>query len=203
MNFVHVVVRIFFVLSIASSFAIATNHGNCSFAPVSSYPYCNQALAIPDRVSDLLSRMNITEKIANLEHYNPGVPRLGVPSNQFFEALHGVNTHTSRCTGKQYKNNTGCATTFPGPTLLGATFNRSLWKEIATIISTEARAFKNQGITDLYYWTPNINLFRDPRWGRGQETPGMVITKKSAFYNLYALSCSWKLNTYTYNKFKF
>ena len=55
---------------------------------------------------------------------------------------------------------------------MSASFNRSLWKEVAIAISDEGRAFANQGITGLYYWSPNINLFRDPRWGRGQETCG-------------------------------
>jgi hypothetical protein len=64
------------------------------------------------------------------------------------------------------------ATSFPMPINLGATFNRSLVYRMGSVISTEARAFNNEGRTGLDFFTPNINIFRDPRWGRGQETPG-------------------------------
>eukprot|EP01084_Bolivina_argentea_P263558 446125_1 len=112
--------------------------------------------------------MTLNEKVQNLGSTNPGIPRLGVPKNSFHEALHGVLVGC----GAIYQNNTGCPTSFPHATLLGATFNRSLWRHIGEAISTEARSFANQGISGLYYWAPDINLFRDPRWGRGQEVPG-------------------------------
>eukprot|EP00484_Ammonia_sp_Unknown_P005082 CAMPEP_0197074090 /NCGR_PEP_ID=MMETSP1384-20130603/210934_1 /TAXON_ID=29189 /ORGANISM="Ammonia sp." /LENGTH=946 /DNA_ID=CAMNT_0042512931 /DNA_START=16 /DNA_END=2857 /DNA_ORIENTATION=- len=112
--------------------------------------------------------MTLAEKVQNLQSTNPGVTRLGVPSNLFHEALHGV---VCGC-GETYENNTGCPTSFPHALLLGATFNRSLWREVGSAISTEARAFANQGIVGLFFWAPDINLFRDPRWGRGQEVPG-------------------------------
>lgn len=66
----------------------------------------------------------------------------------------------------------GCPTSFPHATLLAATFNESLWRTIGSTISTEARALHNQGIAGLSFWAPDINEFRDPRWGRGQEVPG-------------------------------
>ena len=91
-----------------------------------------------------------------MENSNQGVPRLGVPPNQFSEALHGVLVGC----GESYQNNTGCPTSFPHATLLGATFNRSLWQTIGTIISTEARGLHAQGIAGLYFWAPDINLFR-------------------------------------------
>ena len=133
---------------------------NCSMSPFNSYPYCNQALSTEDRVNDLLSRMTLDEKVKNLQNNNPGIPRLAVPKNLFHEMLHGV---LCGC-GEKYEGNTGCPTSFPHALLLGATFNRSLWREIGEAISTEARAFANQGITGLFYWAPDINLFRDPRW---------------------------------------
>eukprot|EP01084_Bolivina_argentea_P243625 408377_1 len=140
----------------------------CKSPQFSSYPYCNQNLLIEERVNDLLSRMTLKEKVDNLGSNNQGVPRLGVPNNAFHEALHGV---LCGC-GNIVNNNTGCPTSFPHALLLSATFNRSLWKNIGIAISTEARAFANQGLSGLFYWAPDINLFRDPRWGRGQEVPG-------------------------------
>ena len=133
---------------------------NCSMAPFNTYPYCNQELSVELRVNDLIQRMTLDEKVKNLQNNNPGIPRLAVPKNLFHEMLHGV---LCGC-GAKYEGNTGCPTSFPHALLLGATFNRSLWREVATAISTEARAFANQGITGLFYWAPDINLFRDPRW---------------------------------------
>jgi beta-D-xylosidase 4 len=79
-------------------------------------------------------------------------------------ANHGVKFTSS--------GNFSFATSFPQTILLGATFDDPLVKSVATTISTEARAFNNAGRAGLDFWTPNINPFRDPRWGRGQETPG-------------------------------
>ena len=112
--------------------------------------------------------MTMEEKISNLGTSNNGVSRLGVPPNEYNEALHGVSV----ACGASYNGSTGCATSFPHALLLSASFNQSLWKNVAQIISTEARAFYNQGIAGLYFAAPNINLFRDPRWGQGQEVPG-------------------------------
>ncbi len=108
------------------------------------------------------------EKVTNLENNNIGVPRLGMPSTRYNEALHGI---VSGC-GQATNGNTGCPTSFPHATALGATFNRSLWRRIGSAISTEGRALANQGIVGLFFWAPDINLGRDPRWGRGQEVPG-------------------------------
>ena len=118
------------------------------------------ALPIPTRVKDLVSRMTISEKVASLEDDNNGIARLGVPTLKFGEGLHGVVTYC----GASYNNNTGCPTSFPNALIMGATFNRTLWKTVGSIISTEGRALNNQGIGALYYWAPNINLFRDPRF---------------------------------------
>lgn len=133
---------------------------NCSEAPLSSLPYCDATKDIDTRVQDLVSRMTIYEKIDNLAGSNIGVPRLGVPPNKVLECLHGV---FSGC-GATYNGNTGCPTSFPNALLLGATFNRSLWNQIGITISDEGRALDNQNIGGLYCFSPNINLFRDPRW---------------------------------------
>ena len=123
---------------------------------------------LANRIEDLLSRLTLAEKIGQLMHDSPAIERLGVPAyNWWNEACHGIGRN-------------GRATVFPQVIGLGATWNRALLHEVATAISDEARAKHHadaaagrrgqyQGLT---FWTPNINIFRDPRWGRGQETFG-------------------------------
>ena len=154
-----------------TSLCLAIGDFNCTISPFNTYPYCNQQLPTRTRAEDLVSRMTLYEKTTNLQNSNIGVPRLAVPPNRFGEALHGV---LGGCVSTNISNNTGCPTSFPHALLLAATFNRSLWKHIGRAISTEVRAFDNidAGSQALFRWTPDINLFRDPRWGRGQETPG-------------------------------
>lgn len=142
---------------------------NCSYPPLNQFPYCNWTLPASERVQDLLSRMVLTEKAELLQDTNPGVKRLGLPKLQFAECLHGVWSECGRAAGNK---STGCPTSFPCPLSLAASFNRTLWSTISRSISTEARALHNQKKTGLAFWSPNINLFRDPRWGRGQEVQG-------------------------------
>lgn len=120
------------------------------------------------RAAELVSRMTLEEKVSQLLHDAPEIERLGIPSyNWWNEASHGIAR-------------AGVATMFPQAIGLGATFDTDLLYEIADIISTEGRAkyheFQRQGDHDIYkgltFWAPNINIFRDPRWGRGQETFG-------------------------------
>ena len=132
-------------------------------------PYLNPKLPITQRVEDLISRMTLEEKIAQLGHTAPAIPRLRVPEyNWWNEGLHGVAR-------------AGIATVFPQAIGLAATFDEPLIHEVAQTISTEFRAkyyatLRPDGSTDWYrgltVWSPNINIFRDPRWGRGQETYG-------------------------------
>src|SRR5665647_1615370 len=131
-------------------------------------PYQNAQLSIDERVEDLVSRMTIQEKVSQLFNQAEPIDRLGVPAyNWWNEALHGVAR-------------AGKATIFPQAIGLAATFNNQLMYEAATAISTEARAKYNLAINQdrhlqymgLTFWSPNINIFRDPRWGRGQETYG-------------------------------
>lgn len=75
----------------------------------------------------------------------------------------------------------GVATSFPQPITLGAAFDDAMVTRVATVVSTEARAFSNAGRAGLDFWTPNINPFRDPRWGRGQETPGEDTVHLSSY----------------------
>ncbi len=130
--------------------------------------YRSSQLSVDLRANDLLKKLTIEEKISLLGYSSDAVPRLGIPAyNWWNEALHGVAR-------------AGRATVFPQAIAMAATFNDSLMYEAATIISTEARAKYNlaqqQGKDGQYlgltFWSPNINIFRDPRWGRGQETYG-------------------------------
>src|SRR5829696_4551998 len=130
--------------------------------------YLNPRLPIKQRVEDLVSRMTLEEKIAQMMNKAPAVERLGVPFYEWWnEALHGVAY-------------AGHATVFPQAIGLGASWNEELVKTVASAISDEARAKYNDAVRrnfrkrfyGLTFWSPNINIFRDPRWGRGQETYG-------------------------------
>jgi beta-glucosidase len=132
-------------------------------------PYLNPKLAVDQRADDLISRMTLEEKIDQLGHIAPAIPRLRVPAyNWWNEGLHGVAR-------------AGFATVFPQAIGMAATFDEPLMHDVADTISTEFRAKYSanvhpDGSTDWYrgltVWSPNINIFRDPRWGRGQETYG-------------------------------
>ncbi|MDP9079403.1 MAG: glycoside hydrolase family 3 C-terminal domain-containing protein [Bacteroidota bacterium] len=120
------------------------------------------------RVADLISKLTLEEKISLLGYRSKAVPRLNIPAyNWWNESLHGVAR-------------AGEATIFPQAIAMAATFDDNLVKQVSTVISTEARAKYNlayakgqhQQYMGLTFWSPNINIFRDPRWGRGQETYG-------------------------------
>ncbi|XP_065885416.1 uncharacterized protein [Dysidea avara] len=141
----------------------------CQGASVENLPFCDTKLDVTARVKDLVSRMNTSEKIAQLGTAAKGVARLTVPPYQWWsEALHGVSHSPGVSFGGQIPN----ATSFPQVINLGATFDSPLIYQMGKVISTEARAMYNQGRAGLTFFAPNINLYRDPRWGRGQETPG-------------------------------
>ncbi len=160
----------FFVL--ASLFARAQN-------PVPAYR--NPAMPVDQRAASLLAQLSVEEKISLLGYRSKAVDRLGIPAyNWWNEALHGVAR-------------AGLAKVFPQAIGMAATFNDSLLKEVAGAISTEARAKYNLAVAQdqrvqymgLTFWSPNINIFRDPRWGRGQETygedPFLTATMGTAF----------------------
>ena len=121
-----------------------------------------------ERSADLVGRMTLEEKVSEMGNASAAVPRLGIPAYDFWnEGLHGVAR-------------SGYATMFPQAIGMAATWDAPLMHEIGDVISTEARAKNNEALRednhDIYYgltfWSPNINIFRDPRWGRGQETYG-------------------------------
>lgn len=130
--------------------------------------YKNPDLPFEERVTDLVSRMTLDEKISQMVHHAPAIERLGIPAyNWWNECLHGVGR-------------AGIATVFPQAIGMASTWNVELMTEIAVAIANEGRAKYHQALREgfhgqyhgLTFWTPNINIFRDPRWGRGQETYG-------------------------------
>ncbi|HSD65174.1 MAG TPA: glycoside hydrolase family 3 N-terminal domain-containing protein, partial [Vicinamibacteria bacterium] len=136
--------------------------------PPAAAPWMNPALDFEARARDLVSRMTVEEKVSQLTNQAAAVPRLGVPAYEWWnECLHGVAR-------------AGVATVFPQAIGLAATFDAPLVHEMAKVIADEARAkhhqFVRQGKRGRYqgltFWSPNVNIFRDPRWGRGQETYG-------------------------------
>ncbi|KAH7304624.1 glycoside hydrolase superfamily, partial [Rhexocercosporidium sp. MPI-PUGE-AT-0058] len=145
---------------------------DCVNGPLAKNSICNKSLDGQTRAKALVSALTQAEKILNMQSASPGVSRIGLPAYDWWnEALHGVAISPGvnfSISGKDYSY----ATSFPMPITLGAAFDDDLVYKIATVISTEARAFSNGGQAGLDYWTPNINPYRDPRWGRGQETPG-------------------------------
>ncbi|MGH9512395.1 MAG: glycoside hydrolase family 3 C-terminal domain-containing protein [Terriglobales bacterium] len=152
-----------FALLVAGSPAMAQTP-----APSGPAVYMNPQLPINVRVDDLVSRMTLEEKASQLVNQSRAIPRLKVPAYDWWsEALHGVAR-------------AGTATVFPEPIGLAATFDPPLIHAMGTVIGVEARAKHNQAVRagrrDIYegldFWSPNINIFRDPRWGRGQETYG-------------------------------
>ena len=130
--------------------------------------YKDKSFPISKRIDDLLSRLTLEEKAGFISYMNDGVPRLGIPPYSWWnEALHGVAR-------------SGCATVFPQAIAMAATFSPELVEKMGEVIAIEGRARNRQAAEHndhgtykgLTYWSPNVNIFRDPRWGRGQETYG-------------------------------
>jgi beta-glucosidase len=142
--------------------------GSIINAQTYQYPFQDPGLPAEERAFDLVSRLTLNEKVTQFFNYSEAIPRLGIPEyNWWNECLHGVAR-------------AGKATVFPQAIGLAATFDEKLMFNVATAISDEARAKHHNFIrndvrsiyTGLTFWSPNINIFRDPRWGRGQETYG-------------------------------
>src|SRR5688572_24956374 len=130
-------------------------------------PYQNPNLSAGERAKDLISRLTLEEKASLMQDQSPAIPRLGIKKfNWWSEALHGLANNDS-------------VTVFPEPIGMAASFDDSLVYKIFDAVSDETRAKYHQALRrgqenrrflSLSVWTPNINIFRDPRWGRGQET---------------------------------
>ncbi|CAF1022487.1 unnamed protein product [Rotaria sordida] len=144
------------------------NFPDCKSGPLATFPICDQSLSSRQRAADLVSRMTIAEKITQMVTTAAAIPRLGLPKYEWWsEALHGI----AFSPGVSFGGDLPFATSFAAPLNLGASFNMHLVYRMGTVISTEARAFNNEGRAGLTFFTPMLNIFRDPRWGRGQETP--------------------------------
>ena len=156
------------VAVILAGFAVAPSHLFAQgVTPPSNAPYLNPALPIEQRVDDLISRMTLPEKASQLVNQARAIPRLQVPAYDWWsESLHGVLLNGT--------------TEFPEPIGLASTFDVPAIHTMAVAISTEGRIKHVQAVraghSDIFegldFWAPNINIFRDPRWGRGQETYG-------------------------------
>lgn len=150
-----------------------------------SFPMWNYHLPVEERVEDLIARLTLEEKIAQMLHATPAIPRLGIPAyNWWNEALHGVARTPYN------------VTSFPQAIAMAATWDTGSMRQMASYTATEGRAVYRKAIEEgregeqyagLTYWTPNINIFRDPRWGRGQETygedPFLTAAMGAAFVN--------------------
>jgi beta-D-xylosidase 4 len=150
-----------------------TVYPDCQHGPLSRFPICDASLPMIDRAKDIVSRLTVDEKIIRLgEAYgNNSVPRIGLPTYHFRQnAGHGLGGGTLwDKKGLAYSNNT----LFPQVINFGASFDRQLARDMGAAISDEARAYSNGGgRSGLNWFSPNLNVFRDPRWGRGQEVAG-------------------------------
>ncbi len=154
------------LLALAASGGCGRKAASGGDAPKAAY--LDPSRPIAERVDDLVSRMTLEEKASQMRDHSPAIPRLGVPKYEWWnEGLHGVAFADD-------------ATNFPQVIGMAATWDVDLVGQMGQVVSTEARAKYNQAIRDgrhemffgLTFWAPNVNIFRDPRWGRGQETYG-------------------------------
>lgn len=144
--------------------------GLSAMAQEAVLPFRNPDLPLEQRIDDLIGRLTLDEKVQLMKHASPAIPRLGIPAyNWWNEALHGVARTPEK------------VTTFPQAIAMAATFDTEALQRMGDITAAEGRALFNEALKagkgiaqyrGLTYWTPNINIFRDPRWGRGQETYG-------------------------------
>ncbi|OMO61256.1 hypothetical protein COLO4_33497 [Corchorus olitorius] len=138
---------------------------------MANFAFCDKSLPYEVRAKDLVDSMTLIEKAEQMgDNTSLGIPRLGLPRYRWWsEALHGISDFGQSLKFDSVVPN---ATSFPTVILSAATFNQTLWKTLGQVVSTEARAMYNLGRSGLTFWSPNINVVRDPRWGRTLETPG-------------------------------
>lgn len=151
------------------------------------FPFLNPNLSVEERAEDIISRMTLEEKSKQMEHQAPAIERLGIPAyNWWNEALHGVARTSEK------------VTVFPQAIGMAASFDAAALERVGSAASSEGRAIYNEDAKNgktgeiyrgLTYWTPNVNIFRDPRWGRGQETYGEdpYLTGKMGSAMVYGL----------------
>ncbi|KAK2137908.1 glycoside hydrolase superfamily [Fusarium oxysporum II5] len=144
---------------------------DCTKGPLSKNGICDTSLSPAKRAAALVAALTPEEKVGNLVSNSTGAPRIGLPRyNWWNEALHGL----AGSPGGRFADTPpyNAATSFPMPLLMAAAFDDDLIRDIGNVVGTEARAFTNGGWRGVDFWTPNVNPFKDPRWGRGSETPG-------------------------------
>ena len=146
--------------------AIATTILYCTTLCAQTFPWQDTTLAMDKRVDWLIQNLTLDEKLSLMVHQNPAIPHVGLPAYSWWnEALHGVGR-------------AGLATVYPMPIALAATFDPASVEFMFTLVANEARSKYHMAqdtggtgdYTGLTFFTPNINIFRDPRWGRGMET---------------------------------
>jgi hypothetical protein len=150
--------------------------------------FCDHTKPIDTRVAELVSKMTAQEKIDQVGSNGvPSIDRLGIPGYQWWgEAQHGVCQSPS----VKFQAPTPYGTSFPEPGLTGATFDKELFSTVGEVIGQEGRAMANAGNAGLTFWAPNINIVRDPRWGRLLETPGapmylLIVLCRSTICRVY------------------
>ncbi|KAK3326815.1 glycoside hydrolase superfamily [Apodospora peruviana] len=153
------------------------SYPDCEKGLLANNKVCDATLSPPERAAALVAALNNEEKLANLVSKSKGASRIGLPAyNWWSEGLHGV----AYAPGTQFRKGAGTfnsSTSFPMPLLMAAAFDDELIEKIGEVIGIEGRAFGNGGWSGIDYWTPNVNPFKDPRWGRGSETPGEDILR--------------------------
>ncbi|KAF2660795.1 glycoside hydrolase family 3 protein [Lophiostoma macrostomum CBS 122681] len=163
-------------LSAFAAFALISSasgdrYPNCASGPLSNNSVCRMGLDPAQRAAALVAAMTLDEKLVNVVDHSLGAERIGLSKYDWWsEALHGV----AYSPGVHFADsgNFSSATSFPNPITISAAFDDELVEAVGLAIGAEARAFANAGRAGLDFWTPNINPFKDPRWGRGLETPG-------------------------------
>ena len=191
----HVIVFLLMIIASTSTLVYGTiNIPRACTGEHSKYKFCDSKLSMDERVKNLISMLNDTEKpylLTARESPKGSIPRLGIPEYDWGgNCIHGVQ---SRCGS----NFTKCPTSFPDPIFLGATFNETAWRGMGSVIGTEIRSLWLQNVGEdhqsnlphigLDCWSPNINIVRDARWGRNLETPGedpLVNGLYGAFYTI-------------------
>ncbi|RYP69886.1 hypothetical protein DL771_005829 [Monosporascus sp. 5C6A] len=149
---------------------------DCTKEPLASNKICDVTASPPERAAALVEAMLPSEKLENIVSQSNGSERLGLPFyNWWSEALYGV----AYAPGVRFPDQApfNAATSFPMPVLMAAAFDDELIGEVGNVIGTEARAWGNAGYSGIDFWTPNVNPFKDPRWGRGSETPGEDVLR--------------------------
>ncbi|KAK3367580.1 glycoside hydrolase superfamily [Podospora didyma] len=169
--------------------SLGTPFPNCASGLLAKNQVCNVTLSPPERAAALVAALTNDEKLQNIISKSKGASRIGLPAyNWWSEALHGV----AYAPGTQFRKGQGefnSSTSFPMPLLMAASFDDNLMEQIGEVIGIEGRAFGNGRYSGIDYWTPNVNPFKDPRWGRGSETPGedVLRVKRYAKYMVKGL----------------